>query len=87
MGCLYVLIFFFVAFNITNKNINVKNTNYEIKNYTIWMEITLYRWESNKNSMFDKGGSDNSQTFVDFFFKFKHFTYVHVLKPSADKYD
>lgn len=38
--------------------------------------------------MFDiKGGSDNSQTFVDFFLKFKHFTYVHVLKPSADKYD
>lgn len=34
--------------------------------------------------MIDKGGSDNSQTFVDFFLKIKYFTYVHVLKPSAD---
>ena len=42
-------------------------TNYEIKNNTIWMEITLYRWDKNKNSMIDKGGSDNSQHFVDFF--------------------
>ena len=33
------------------------------------MEITLYRWDKNKNSMIDKGGSDNSQTFVEFFLK------------------